>query len=68
MNITNDVVYVGGGYLGIHAKTGGEKTVRLPHTYHIKTVLGATLIDTVSDTLTLALSEFETVLLSITPQ
>ena len=65
---TDDVIYVGSGYFGIHAKTGGEKTVRLPFPYHIKTVLGATRIDTVSDTLTLTLGEFETVLFSITPQ
>lgn len=65
---TDDVIYVGGGYLGIHAKTGGEKTVRLPRSCHIKTVLGATRIDTVSNTLTLTLGEFETALFSITPQ
>ncbi len=65
---TDDVIYVGGGFLGIHAKTGGEKTVHLPQTYRIKTILGAPLINTVSNILTLTLDEFETVLFSITPQ
>ncbi len=43
---TDDVVYVGYGFVAIHAATAGEKVVNLPHTYRVTNVYGGKHADT----------------------
>lgn len=55
---SDDVFYTGNGYLAIHAKTTGEKTITLPET--LKCVDIHTHETIISDTLTIRMKQFET--------
>ena len=62
---SRDVVYVGGGYLGLHAASGGKKQIKLPCATKIKVIFGADLPEQTTDTLTFDLAEHETALFKL---
>ena len=65
-NETGDVIYVGNGFLGIHAASEGKKTIRLPQKHKIKAIFGAKLCGT-TDTIEIELSKFATAFFEIAP-
>ena len=60
-----DVIYAGNGYVGIHAATEGEKTVKLPARWKVTPVFGSTLAECVTDRITLQLEQYETALFAV---
>lgn len=60
-----DVVYVGNGYLGLHSKTAGKKTVRLPRALTLAPVFGAEEGICASREITFYLEENATALFSV---
>ncbi len=61
----NDVVYVGNGYIGLHAATEGKKSLKLPKTCRVHTLFGADIEDTETDVLCFELSKNATVLFEL---
>ena len=62
---TGDVVYAGNGYVGIHAATAGEKTLKLPKAMLAMPVFGAETDGEITDTLTFSLEQYETALFAL---
>lgn len=62
---TGDVVYAGNGYVGLHAATAGEKTLKLPKKVLAMPVFGAQTDVQITDTLTFPLEQYETVLFAL---
>ena len=60
-----DVVYVGGGYLALHSKTGGRKTLKLPRPLYVTPIYGAVSTELAGDTLTFDLEDCATALFSL---
>lgn len=54
------VVYVGGGYLGIHSVIDGEVNVKLPKKYRIKPLLGVQFSECRTDKLSLRMKKYDT--------
>ncbi len=54
------VVYVGGGYVGIHSVIDGEINIKLPEKYRIKPLLGVQFPECETDKLSLTMKKFET--------
>ena len=63
---TDDVVYVGNGYLGLHAKNGGEKRIFLPGVCRVMPLFGADIPKQVTDTMILPMEQYQTVLFKLT--
>ena len=61
----NDVIYVGQGYIGLHAAAKGTKTVHLPTTLCLTPVFGTSIPMQTTDTLRFDLGEHETALFAI---
>ena len=57
-----DVIYVGNGYVGIHAATVGKKTIMLPTECRITPIFGSDFCGDAVSCITLELDKFETVL------
>ncbi|MBO5653088.1 MAG: hypothetical protein J6S44_02615 [Clostridia bacterium] len=64
---TNDVVWMGNGYLGVHAATEGTKTVKLPSVMRVKPLFGSAQEETLTDTVTVELATFGTALFAVSP-
>lgn len=62
---TEDVVYAGNGFVGVHAATAGTKQLRLPQPLRIVPVFGPDLPVKTGDTLEFALKKHETALFSL---
>lgn len=54
------VVYVGGGYIGIHSVIDGEISINLPKKYTVKPLLGATMPECETDKLSLDMKKYDT--------
>ena len=63
---TDDVLYVGNGFLGLHAKEAGEKKISLPTVCCVTPVFGTETPEAVTDTVILSMKKFETVLFRLT--
>ncbi len=59
-NDQNCVVYVGGGYLGIHSVTNGEICIMLSEKYRVKSLLGVTFSEYETDTFLLNMHKYDT--------
>ncbi len=59
-NSKDCVVYVGGGYLGIHTGSGCEISINLPKKYRVKPLLGATVPECKTDKITLSMKKYDT--------
>jgi len=57
---SDDAFYAGRGYVTLHAKESGEKTIALPGKYSVEEILGGDFIADETDTLTFQLKQFET--------
>ena len=60
-----DVIYAGNGYVGIHAATEGEKTIKLPSRFKGTPVFGSDLSACTTDCITLHLEQYETALFAV---
>lgn len=60
------VVYVGGGFLGIHSINDGEICINLPEKYIVKPLLGTTLPECETDKLLLDMKKHDTVVFELT--
>jgi len=64
-NAENNVVYCGGGYIGIHAAKEGELDIVLPQKYRVKALLGASLQEKETDIISLRMKKHDTALLEL---
>ena len=62
---TQDVVYVGNGYIGIHSAVGGRKRLRLPRACTVSPIFGADLPTQTTDCIAFDLQEHTTALFSL---
>ena len=62
---TDDVVYAGNGYVGLHSKAGGVKTLKLAKTMRVTPVFGTDGGERVTDYITFELSENESALFKL---
>ena len=62
-----DVIYVGNGYVGLHAAEGGEKTVTLPETCRVTPLFGADVEEQITDTVRFTLDKHKTALFAVDP-
>lgn len=59
-NASGCVVYVGGGFLGIHSVTDGEICINLPKKYNVKPLLGATIPECETDRIIMNMKKYDT--------
>lgn len=64
-NDKNNVVYVGGGYLGIHSVTDGEINIKLPKKFKVKALLGTDLPEMETNKFSLYMKKHDTVLFEL---
>ena len=64
-NDKNNVIYCSNGILGIHTKTDGETTIKLPGKYNTKALLGTDISQTETDLITLDMLKHDTILLEL---
>jgi hypothetical protein len=64
-NGDNNVIYCGGGYLGIHTSREGDVEIRLPEKYKVKSLLGASLAEQETDVISLYMQKHETALFEL---
>ena len=62
---SRDVVYVGGGYVALHAAVGGKKQIKMPSTAKITAIFGADIAEQITDTIEFELGEYETALFKL---
>jgi hypothetical protein len=62
---TEDVVYLGNGYVGLHAATGGRKELHLPKNCSLTPVFGVEAPERIGNTWCFSVEPYETVLFSI---
>ena len=62
---SRDVVYVGGGYVALHAAVGGKKQIKLPSTAKITAIFGADIAEQITDTIEFELGEYDTALFKL---
>ena len=66
-----DVIYVGNGYIGLHAAEGtagsGEKTVTLPKTCRVTPLFGVDVTEQITDTVRFILEKHKTALFAVEP-
>ncbi len=61
-NDGNNVIYCGGGYVGIHTAQKGLVEIKLPQKYKVKSVLGAELQKQETDVISLYMNKHDTAL------
>ncbi len=64
-NAKNNVVYCGGGYMGVHTVDEGEVEIRLPEKYRVKALLGAELQEQEADIISLYMKKHDTALFEL---
>ena len=62
---TQNVVYLGNGYIGLHSAEGGKKTLRLPRPMRVTAVYGTEFSETVTDRIEFDLEENGTALFAL---
>ena len=62
---TQNVVYLGNGYIGLHSAEGEKKALRLPHPMRVSAVYGADFSETVTDRIEFDLEENGTALFAL---
>ena len=61
-NEDDNVIYCGGGYIGIHTAYEGEVEIKLPEKYKVKAILGANSEEQETDVISLYMNKHETAL------
>jgi hypothetical protein len=64
-NDKNNVIYVGGGYLGVHSIRDGEININLPKKYKVKALLGTDSPECETDKLSLNMKKNDTVVFEL---
>lgn len=64
-NEDNNVIFCGGGYIGIHTSHEGEVQIKLPEKYKVKSLLGANLKEQETDAVSLYMNKHETALFEL---
>ena len=64
-NDGNNIVYCGGGYVGIHTKNAGQVEIKLPRKYRVKPLLGIKLDEQEADVISLYMNKHETALFEL---
>ncbi len=64
-NNKNNVVYCGGGYVGIHSVDEGEIEISLPNKYRVKALLGTSFQEQEIDIISLYMKKHDTVLFEL---
>ncbi len=64
-NSDNNVVYCGGGYVGIHTSREGEVEIKLPEKYKVKSLLGTNLEEWETDVISLYMKKHDTALFEL---
>lgn len=64
---TNDVLYAGRGWVGVHAVEAGEKRLRLPFTARVTDAIRDRCLSVSTDDICLKLKRYETALLRVEP-
>ena len=59
------MVYLGCGYIALHSKEGGRKTLRLPRPMRVSAVYGADFSEAVTDKIAFDLEENGTALFAL---
>ncbi len=64
-NSDNNVVYCGGGYIGIHTSHNGEVEIKLPEKYKVRSILGTNLREQETDVISLYMEKHDTALFEL---
>lgn len=64
-NEDNNVIYCGGGYIGIHTSQEGEFEIKLPDKYKVRSILGANLEEQETDVISLYMNKHDTALFEL---
>ena len=64
-NSDNNVVYCGGGYIGVHSSHEGDIAIKLPQKYRIRALLVAHFEETESDLISIYMNKHDTALFEL---
>lgn len=64
-NGENNVVYCGGGYIGIHTSREGDVEIKLPGKYKVRSLFGANLEEQETDVISLYMNKHQTALFEL---
>ena len=64
-NGDNNVIYCGGGYIGIHTSEEGDVEIKLPKKYKVKSLFGTSLEEQETDVISLYMNKHETALFEL---
>jgi hypothetical protein len=64
-NLDNNVIYCGGGYIGIHTSHEGQVEIKLPDKYKVRFLLGANLEEQETDVISLYMNKHDTALFEL---
>ena len=64
-NGDNNVIYCGGGYMGIHTSHEGQIEIKLPEKYKVKALLGASFEEQETDVVSLYMNKHDTALFEL---
>lgn len=64
-NDGNNVVYCGGGYIGVHTSCAGELSIKLPQKYKVRSLLGIKIEEQETDVISLCMNKHDTALFEL---
>ena len=64
-NGENNVVYCGGGYIGVHTSREGDVEIKLPEKYKVRSLFGANLEEQETDVISLYMNKHQTALFEL---
>ena len=64
-NRDNNVIYCGGGYVGIHTSDKGEFEIKLPEKYMVKSLFGSNFDEKETDVISIYMNKHDTALFEL---
>ena len=64
-NTANNVIYCGGGYIGIHTADAGKVEIRLPEKYRVKALFNTSFKEQDTDVISLDMKKHDTALFEL---
>ena len=64
-NDGNNVVYCGGGYIGVHTSCAGDISIKLPQKYKVRSLLGIKIEEQETDVISLCMNKHDTALFEL---
>ena len=61
----NNVIYCGGGYIGVHTSEEGQIEIKLPEIYKVKSLLGVSLEEKETDVISIYMNKHDTALFEL---